>query len=687
MKPGVLGALVITLALMGAIFAGSIGLGSGEQLTTTYSKVSDLAPVMSYSQVTGDEAYNPIGNTTGWSNVQYKTQTAPSIYTQTTAGTSTSATSGTFSSQGGSYYASDAVRNVVSTGYNYSYTFLWTPSAPGTEEQDTMIGGYTLLSQSNTAGQYGIRVSCTVTITDGTTAVSSTDSTPIYFRSLNEVAIAESWADGTIVAGTGAVTLGSAGVGIDGGQEFKGESSFSTTYGRNIRSGELTQRYTATTSSYWWNLATQTFYPITSTDSSLGPVTSSTPTSLLWWTSSLTDTLALTVYTRGTVTYVTPYSDVTITGGTTGTWANGYDNTEVQLLVQPGATITVGGYTFRLPYAASHFSRVLVTLGSGCTWQGVTSYNSTTDYTLADAQPLGAVSSAKAEEIDYTLNRTNASYGTLVINATLGSYISITYNGAINTALIGDWQTSNSETYTEDYEGGVMMISYLYTADTIATAVNYHVIVQDATEEVSLSSIDKITVSYSDTGTAYIVNTRVPADPNSLLWNNPHVDLNRYFPETVQNGARVTISSVIQTGSSLIINSQQFETADGKITIDGKTYPLADLQVTYLDNKVTMTAGSTTKDLGELQNSTISGAGTWYFTAQIDAIGHASKTVTTIKFGDGASENWYLFAFIGLCIAGLAVLVAMGRDRLSMLDWIVVIAGICIGIVLIGSVY
>ena len=107
-------------------------------------------------------------------------------------------------------------------------------------------------------------------------------------------------------------------------------------------------------------------------------------------------------------------------------------------------------------------------------------------------------------------------------------------------------------------------------------------------------------------------------------------------------------------GDSLTINGITGSTSGQNITFNDQILSLKNLDVTYADGKVTVGDGNISVDLGEIQNTVISGAGTWYFTSQLDKGFTESKQIYTWDWGDFIFNNTqFCVIFIGLIIAGL----------------------------------
>ena len=198
----------------------------------------------------------------------------------------------------------------------------------------------------------------------------------------------------------------------------------------------------------------------------------------------------------------------------------------------------------------------------------------------------------------------------------------------------------------------------------------------------AIDSINTLTVSGSSM--AYIANTWVPSDPAALLWQDPIMAPETFFPEVMSNGARVIFSSILVTGDSLTINNESYSTSDKKIQIDGRWYGLNGFSVDYQNGNTYLNTPTGERfDLGETVSTVISGSGVWYWSAELDSINITTGERTDVLFGQSPSAEWSVFAFIGLiglCFLGC---IALGRESLDGYDWIIMILASIIALMLV----
>lgn len=676
------GLVIVLFALMGSILAGSIGFTQSPVTETEYQRVSDLNPIVSSEAVTGDELYNPVSNQIGWENVTYQTQSTPSIYSYTDPGTTTTRTTDSLISYGGSYFPNPP-----------TFTNNWPTWSSGERMESNspskIIGGYgggEIGVWNTTIGTTFVKYTFNTGV--GVVKNDTTIRTSVYWQNLNDVARTDGWTSGTIVS------LGSD-IYVSDGPVYNTQIIPTV---NTVTNKEYFMLYSQTlfvsdssADDYYYNSDTNTFYPITSYAPSGKPIFEVNPTTLYWTSSDSSSTLTVSVYTGGETHYVKPYTAVSLTSGT-ATWSNGYNNTRVQLIVKSGATITTGSFSYTFSHPA--FEYLLVTLGSDCYYQGIDSYTSPTEYNVLSHRYDLNMLTATCEpgiDIEYNMTAPRGSNIRIMLDHFVGNpplYDQLELGGEFERATInnqayltvtsftGESSTAHwYNTHTDlGYEKDVTITLTESSSVSGLTPTSYQAVI---------SSINSLSVSGSSM--AYIVNTWVPSDPQGLLWSNPSMNANTYFPETVSTGARVYISSVLVTGSSLTVNGITYETADKKIVIDGASYSLNGLGIDYRVDGHTyiITPTGKTFDLGETTSYVISGTGTWYWSSELDSIVTTTGTQTDILFAQTPDKTWMVFAFIGLMVIGLVGMAAIGRGQLDGWDWIIAIVGIVIALMLV----
>lgn len=150
-----------------------------------------------------------------------------------------------------------------------------------------------------------------------------------------------------------------------------------------------------------------------------------------------------------------------------------------------------------------------------------------------------------------------------------------------------------------------------------------------------------------------IYSTDVFLDTYGAVMVNPSLDVQQYFTQ-LNNFYRLQLKGFTVVGDSLTINGITGTTSGQNVTFNDQILSLKNLDVTYADGKVTVGDGNISVDLGEIQNTVISGMGTWYFTSQLDRGFTETKQIYTWDWGDFILNNTqFCVIFIGLIVAGL----------------------------------
>lgn len=701
------GLAIVVVALMGAVLAGSMAIDRTAYTEDSYERVTDLTPIVEAGPVTGTLQYNPIRNVTGWTGVSYVTQNSPSIYSFQQPISPTPISYGQISqiSSDSNYnlFKSDATY-LAGTGFAYggSYPYVvWNNSTvasgsqPTTQEEIDQMGW-------NPRDSMNGGISSTVSNSDYTTArvtvnveyngnTYTSDNYTWYWVSLNDMAINGNWDTGSIVTSNGITISGGKPEGIGYGYvDFSG--NWLTKYknpGGNYRwetNAVETFHVSAlsATGDYWWNADTQRFYLVTGVDDDGYPTISSTPVDMWWFSSDPTDTLAGKTWGMSTAVYVKPNTAVTISPGTEGTWSNGYANERVQILMSPKTQISVNGSGFLImPAQAKLFDLILLTIDSSGEWyyQAVTSYNNPADFTVMPYQyPIEYGDSENVQTVpgvrDYI-----APSGTSV-----GAFSIIDFPSGATPSTSGDWAGGLHG------QAEILAVSGGVTVDTW----NFDVIPTGPISTISIinQSWTVLNPSYSILDHSYeaaIINTWVPADPSSLLWQDPTINITKYFSNILNTGSitRVTISSAVTSGSGITIGGTTYPVEDGRITVDGKSYDVAGLSIDFqreggsVSYRLVDNRGEPIIDWAPVATASLTANGIWYFDSSLYEENSVVKTKTDVKFGQGSSGNWMIFAFIGICVMGIIGAVALGRGDMDIWDWMLIIGAIALGLVVI----
>lgn len=375
---------VIVVALSACILAGSLGFQDTIKETTEYDTVlSDLAPIADAGPVTESVNYNPLTNVTGWgANVGFDTQPTASLYKFETNFTWESRTSSAMSSAGVWVKEPEQYQQTPLYWWEWSTGEGLSTTAPG-----EVIGGW---SGEKTATYSPITQYIRSSIHAHIIATGDMYS---YARSLVSFNIPNDSVIKPADAANGGVLA------------IKTVNGTSWTYTVDDRTENLTQRAVM----YLGGFAVLDFdvyykdglfYRITSYDETGRPqLDSSTAYSVSLLSDSLNANFNYTALTGSTVSYIKPYTPAKLTNSSGSVWNNGYSNTMVKILADAeGLVFTINDYLMPdegledtqdpayLAWMARDTGMILITLDSngGSYWQGVTSYASTKDYTVAE---------------------------------------------------------------------------------------------------------------------------------------------------------------------------------------------------------------------------------------------------------------------------------------------------------------
>lgn len=382
---------VIVVALSACILAGSLGFQDTIKETTEYDTVlSDLAPIADAGPVTESVNYNPLTNVTGWvGDVGFDTQSQASLYKYQTDLTWEARTSAQITSSGVWLLTPVLQGDGFLHWYWNDGTTAVADNPPG-----TVIGGWSgTMSQQLPPDIAGV---VTQTITSNVKAtIGSTDYA--YMRPVNSFGIPNNTIIKTTDALNGgvlAVRTGAAGVwsySFDAGSGYIRESGSMNLGQYDVLGFDVYYR-------------DGLFYRISSYEYNGAPNIDEGGTyTIALLSNAQSAAFKYTVLTNSTIYYIKPYTPAYVHSNSSATWRNGYDNTTVKILADAeGLVFTINDYlmpdenledTQDPAYLAwmektrpKDTGMILITLDSngGSYWQGVTSYASTKDYTVAE---------------------------------------------------------------------------------------------------------------------------------------------------------------------------------------------------------------------------------------------------------------------------------------------------------------
>lgn len=375
---------VIVVALSACILAGSLGFQDTVKATTEYDTVlSDLAPIADAGPVTESVNYNPLTNVTGWgANVGFDTQSAASLYKFETDLIWESGTSSAMSSAGVWVLEPELYVDTTLYLWQWSNGDYISSTAPG-----NVIGGW---SGEKTA-TYGV---ITQYIRSSISArIIGTGTEYSYARDL----VTFNLPNDTVVTPADAANGGVLAVRTAPGSGW--------TFTLDDRTETLTERAVMYLGGYEVldfdvYYKDGLFYRILSYDETGRPQLDSSQTFVMFLLSdSLTANFGYSHMAGSTVSYIKPYTPAKLMNASGSTWRNGYSNTMVKILADAkGLTFSINDYLAPdegledtqdpayLTWMNSGTGMILITLDANGPnyWQGVTSYSSTKDYTVAE---------------------------------------------------------------------------------------------------------------------------------------------------------------------------------------------------------------------------------------------------------------------------------------------------------------
>ena len=470
---------IIVLAISACILFGSIGFQETTRETTIYSPVlADLAPIAQADPVQENVNYNPLTNVTGWSpGVGFEYQTPASLYKLVRDFEYTNATSAAISTMG--VYVEEPEQPVGRTFVDWEWS---NGSDVGPNPPAAAIGGWSgtasfplgAAGYSETRGIANIYVTLYSGGQHWFSLFKSLTSSDLPNGSIVNV--------GTYSSGTSAMTVAT---------WWPGTSTYSY-------SQYLTDDFNGTgyQKEVTWNagnlealnngdfiLQDGLWYHIAAYDSSGGPIVDRSRTyTIVFAANDQLATFDYRIITDSTTYYIVPYTLATIPEGLgSAEWNNGYQNTRVQFIADAeGLYFTVNGAAIPagdplltdIPdvaaWASEYTGMILVTIDgeAGRTyWQGVTEYNDTHSFTVAEYQ--------------YELTSDNAP-GTTVSAGTSISSITVYYaNGASGRVAITDtWipQDSNGILWGNATFPINNVFNTLWTTENIRVSFNSFVI-------------------------------------------------------------------------------------------------------------------------------------------------------------------------------------------------------------------
>lgn len=469
---------IIVLAISACILFGSIGFQETTRETTIYSPVlADLAPIAQADPVQENVNYNPLTNVTGWSpGVGFEYQTPASLYKLVTDYEYTNGTSNAIGTMG-TYI--EEPENYIGHAIDWEWS---NGSDVGQTVPSGAIGGWsgTETFPDTTSGYQSKIVTGNVYVTlfsggqHWFSLFKSLGTSDLPNKSIVHV--------GTYSGGTSALTVAT---------WWPGTSTYNYSAYTSGQYGSYFVNYEVS-----WNagnlealnngdfiLQDGVWYHVASYDSGGGPIIDRSRTyNIVFAANDYQATFDYRTVTDSQTYYITPYTLATIPVGLgSAEWSNGYQNTRVQFIAEAeGLYFTVNGAAIPagdplltdIPdvaaWASGYTGMIFVTIDgeAGRTyWQGITEYNDTRSFTVAEYQ--------------YELTSDNAP-GTTVSAGTSISSITVYYaNGASGRVAITDtWipQDSNGILWGNATFPINNVFNTLWTTENIRVSFNSFVI-------------------------------------------------------------------------------------------------------------------------------------------------------------------------------------------------------------------
>lgn len=172
---------------------------------------------------------------------------------------------------------------------------------------------------------------------------------------------------------------------------------------------------------------------------------------------------------------------------------------------------------------------------------------------------------------------------------------------------------------------------------------------------------------------------------NKFLMVNPSIDINNYFTNANSDGWRLNFYSFASMGTAMTVNGVTYPIADGKITIDDKTFKLNNIYVSYdkLTNHIyiTFVNDRTTVDLGEWTTSQVSFTGTWFFNTGYYESKITRQTDTNIQWNKLPPMGTVSLIFIGITI--ILMVIGIKKIGFDTSDYIVTIVSLAVAMCLL----
>lgn len=281
----------------------------------------------------------------------------------------------------------------------------------------------------------------------------------------------------------------------------------------------------------------------------------------------------------------------------------------------------------------------------------------------------------------------NGGMGIQVFAYTVGGQIYVGYNdGAYNnTVVLGAWNTIRLTFDSVNRKVTCAPITSFsdfqnYTESPMETVIADSFPIYDNIDDTLLFDSVMFIVN-SDNSTRFkfsVTETVVRLGFNKNIFIGPYLNPRTLFLSADYPILRITFDSVALLGDTVTINNHTYNVSNGAIGIDGNIIPISGMNVTYKeDNHIYVND----IDVGASVNNTISFGGQWYFQARASYGYLESVEVVDWQIGEWAIDMQQAVLIYEACIVA-GIIIAYYKKSLTTLDWAILIFAMFGGAVL-----
>lgn len=233
------------------------------------------------------------------------------------------------------------------------------------------------------------------------------------------------------------------------------------------------------------------------------------------------------------------------------------------------------------------------------------------------------------------------------------------------------------------------------TADTdltkTAPTTQYSVTIGDALAVHPITSL-QIWRGTQPLSNFQITDTTVYLNTYNAVMLDPVLDISQYFPG--YDDYRLNFYSFALLGESITINGQTcaVNRTDATITFTNWagfsfTKKLANIYLTAEDGHTYLSFANDREkyDLGETQSTAVSFGGLWYFSSMLYQGTDGTETYWDWNLGGfKATSGECLLIFIGTIAGGILAYTAIGRGKLHIYDWLIIVSAVFLADAFLG---